>query len=368
MHEVSRVSNGFMNRAILALAFTVAICGGDAPAASCLDFGAGIATTYDDNILAYSERDLFAFQYRLNPPRFSLETTDDVILSPYVEVAWEPDSTRSTSVVARFEANRYATNTIRNNVESSLQWRTWPGRRWRVTVSGNFLPSYYMRRYIDDDVAVPYPQLPRYRDGKYRQTGAAANVEWRPGGSWRGQLGYDYHRRDFLRAFPERDQNRHAVKLSVRPPRYRQFEARLRAEYGRAVARARDGDEAGGPPDDPDISTRTLAAGLTLEWTPRRRDPSITLRQVLDYEDRRYTTNDILDTQRFGRSIHETDLEWELAYEFSSHWQATGSYGIDLQRLTGPLTNLDTFTDAGSYNRHQVSVSLGWTSRRRRSE
>ena len=357
-----------MRPAIAASAIVAALASAGVPTACGLDFSAGIATSYDDNILGYSERDLFAFQYRLNPPRFALKTTDDVVLAPYVEIAWEPDSIRSNSLLARLTANRYATNTIRDNYESFLQWRMWPRRRLRLTISGSYLPSYYMRRYADDEVVVPYPQLPRYRDARYRQTGGSASIEWRPRGSWRGQLGYEYDRRDFLRAFAERDENRHAMKLTIRAPRIRQFEGRVRVTYGRALARAQDGDEADGPADDPDISTRSLAAGFTLEWVSRRRDPSIALRQTVDYEARRYTTNDISDTRRFGRSIHETGVEWELLYGFSRHWQAGASYGIDLQRLTGPVSDLAAFTDASSYNRHQVSVSLGWTSRRKRSE
>jgi len=38
-----------------------------ATSAHALDYGVGIATTYDDNILDYSDRDLFTFRYRLNP-------------------------------------------------------------------------------------------------------------------------------------------------------------------------------------------------------------------------------------------------------------------------------------------------------------
>lgn len=337
---------------------------GGVPAAHAWDFGAGIAATYDDNILTYSERDLFAFQYRLNPPRFALKTTDDLVLAQYVQAAWEPESSRVTSALARLTADRYSTNTIRNNLDVLLQARARLTPRWRLTVGATYLPSYYLRRYIDYDRVVPYPELPRYRDAKYRQTGGAASVEWRPVGTWRGQLGYEYQRRDFLGAFPERDQDRHALRLGVRPPRLGRFVARVRAGYGRTLARGPDGDVASGRPD---VSTQSLGTGLTLEWTAPSRAPRITLQQALDYEDRHYTTRDATDTQRFGRSIHEVDLDWELALGFSRQWEVAGTYGIIVQRLTGSLTNVQVFTDAASYNRQRASLRIGWTSRHRQT-
>ncbi len=344
------------------------VCAGGVRAAHAWDFGAGIAVTYDDNILLYSERDLFAFRYRLNPPRFNLETTDDLILAPYAEIAWESRSSRPSSVLARAVVNRYATNTIRDNFEYLLQYRAWLSRRWRLTLAGTFLPSYYARRYVDDDLPVPFPELPRYRDAKYRQTGAATSLEWRPARAWRGQLGLEYRRRDFLGdGFRERDENRYALRLSVRPPRAGRVTARLRGSYGRALARTEDGDEAGGPPDDPDVSTRSVAGGVSLEYLARSVGPIIVLRQALDFESRPYTTTDASDTQRFGRSIHETDLDWDLALGISRNWQISASYAITWQRLTGSLSNIQTFTDAASYNRQRVSIRLGWTSRQRQA-
>jgi len=343
-----------------------AACGYGVSPARSWDFSAGITTTYDDNILNYSERDLFAFRYRLNPARYALSTTDDLVLSPYLEVFWEPDSTRSNSVRARLEFNRYATNTIRNNLETEIQWRTRPFRRWRLSFTGTYLPSYYVRRYIDDETIVPFPELPRYRDARYRQIKGEASVEWRPAKAWRGQFDYEYGRRDYLELFAERDQDRHALRLSLRPPPLEGVVvARLRGAYGRVLARAWDGDEVGGVPDDPDVSDRRFGGGLTLEWTARRRQPSITLRQAVDYEARRYTTRDTSDSQRFGRSLRETNLDWELAFGLSRHWEVAGSYGIDVQRLTGSLSNIETFTDAASYNRHRLSLKVGWTPRRR---
>jgi hypothetical protein len=350
-------------RACRAAALMLAMVGaGRAQEARAWDFGTGIGVAYDDNILSYSERDLFAFRYRLNPPRFALETTDDLVFSQYVEATWEADSSRGTSALARVVADRYSRNTICNDLELLLLARTRVTRRWRLSLAATHLPSHYIRRYVDYDMIVPYPELPRYRDAKYRQTGVAASVERRLVGSWREQLGYEYERRDFLDAFPERDQDRHELRLSVRPPRLGRLAARIRGGYGRALARGRNWNPGDGRPD---ISTRSLSAGLTFEWAvPLAR--RITLHQAVDYEDRKYTTRDTLDTQRFGRSIHEWDLDWELVKGLSRQWEIAASYGLVLQRLTGPQTNLQIFTDAASYNRQRVSVRIGWTTRGQR--
>lgn len=355
-----------VSRASVATLLLLAVCGGPGVLqARALDFGAGIATTYDDNILNYSGRDLFAFQYRLNPPRYAIETTDDLVTASYVEATWARDSTRATTVLARIEAERFATNRIRNNGRALLQWRARPFRRWRLTVAGSYVPGYYTRRAIDYDASVPYPELSRYRDARYRQAEGSANAEWRSSSGWRSQLGYSYARRDYRDAFPERDQNRHLLRLTIRPPRARALEARLRGSCGRALARGPQGDVGSGRPD---VSSESFGTELALAWSPRIRDLSVTLQQVVDYEDRRYTTRDATDASRFGRSLHELDLEWELAWAFSSHWEVAAGYNRIVQRLSGDLSNVETFTDAGSYERNRVTARLGWSSRRSRTE
>src|SRR5262249_38854648 len=122
-----------------------------------------------------------------------------------------------------------------------------------------------------------------------------------------------------------------------------------------------------GLPDDPDPSTRTWGAGLGLEWMPRIQRPPLVLRQTVYYENRRYTTSDATDTQRFGRAIHETDLDWAVTVGLSRQLGITAGYSVVLENLTGDLSKIETFTDAGSYRRHLVSLSLDWSTRRGRS-
>ena len=329
------------------------------PAAAAVDFGAGVATTYDDNYLDYSNRDLFQFQYRLNPTRYGVKTTDDLVIASYVDATWMPESTHS-SLAARLETNKYATNDVRDNLKASVQWRAHLSPRWRWTLSGAYLPRYYVRRYVDYDLRTPYPSLSRYRDAQYRQADAAVSAEWRPSGGWRDQLGYTFSRRDFLEAFPERDQSRHQVRLVVRPPHHGPVAARLHGSTGWELARGPQGLPGNGAPD---VSTQSLGAGLLLDWTPTLRGHAASLRQAVNYETRRYTTPDAGDTGRFGRSVHQFDVGWQLALKFSKHWEAVAAYDLVRERLTGPLSNVANFTDAGTYHRNRVTAGISWASR-----
>src|SRR5262249_39503997 len=126
-----------MKRGLAAATLTVAACAFAAPQARAWELGAGAAATYDDNFLEYSERDLFTFQYRLNPPRFAVETTDDLVLAEYVAVTWEPS--RSTSVLGRFVTSNYVKNRIRNYVDWMLQGRVRLAPRWHLTLRGSYL-------------------------------------------------------------------------------------------------------------------------------------------------------------------------------------------------------------------------------------
>ena len=60
----SALPPALVRRAVVASVVLAASGRFGVPQARALDFGAGIATTYDDNILNYSDRDLFAFRYR----------------------------------------------------------------------------------------------------------------------------------------------------------------------------------------------------------------------------------------------------------------------------------------------------------------
>ena len=111
------------------------------------------------------------------------------------------------------------------------------------------------------------------------------------------------------------------------------------------------------------MSTQSLGAGLLLDWTPARRAHAVSLRQAMTYETRRYTTADAGDTGRFGRSVHQFDVGWQLGLKFSKHWEAVAAYDLVRERLTGPLSNVAIFTDAGSYHRNRVTAGISWASR-----
>lgn len=333
------------------------------PSAHAWRLGTGLTTAYDDNFLDYSERDLFAFQYRLNPPRFAVNTTDDLILSPYLDVEWQSHGSRPVSVIAHVVDHRYTTNTIRDHFEYRLEYTLRPVPHWRLALTGSFLPQYYLRQYSDDDVPNPYPLLPRYREGRYQQAGAGVGAEWRPARGWRTQFAYEYARRQFLGALAERDENRHTLRAGARTPKLGWLRPRLKAMAALALARGGDGDENGGPPDDPDVSTRTVGGGLDLEASLRARDPSLALLQTLDLEDRAYTTKDPTDQERFHRSVLGLELQWTLSLGLRSGWQLAASYGFERQHLTGSLTGIQEFTDAESYRRQRIALTVGWRAR-----
>src|SRR5262249_14995710 len=142
-------------------------------------------------------------------------------------------------------------------------------------------------------------------------------------------------------------------------------ETRLHGFYGRALARGPQGDVGSGRPD---VSDENFGAGLSLAWSPRLRGLSLTLGQIVGFENSRYTTGDRTDASRYGRSIHDLDMQWDVAWAFLRHWVLGAGYRRVVQQKTGPLSNLETFTDAGSYDRNRVSVALGWSSRPSRAE
>ena len=53
-----------------------------------IDFGVGISSTYDDNLIQYSDDQLVLFESGTKPDQFSIHSSDDVAWRPYVSLAW----------------------------------------------------------------------------------------------------------------------------------------------------------------------------------------------------------------------------------------------------------------------------------------
>ena len=335
---------------------------GSAPArGGTLDIGVRLTSIYDDNLLEYSSRDLQEFFKRVNPPRFDIETSDDLSFVSRLEATWSGEAAHAPSLQLHASDSRQLRNGIRDHQSYGLRLAKSFASHQSFTLALGYLPRYYLRTLWEDDRPVPYRKLPRYQPAEYRQYSLAAAYGRRVAGLG-VRLDWEHRRTDYLDGFPERDSNSDSLDLSISPRGLGRLRFSLRAGFRRVAARGSDGDESA-TPDDPDISSHTYGAGIAASYSLRRDRPSLRVRQALDYHVRTFGTTDVRDALHFGRQDRAFSGNWGLVLGLGSQFQIRGSYELALQR-TGALPDAtESGADAGDFTAHRVSLGLGWTFR-----
>jgi len=323
-----------------------------------LDLAAGLTTTYDTNLLQYSDSQLELFESGRRPDRFSLETLDDLVAAPDLALTWQLDSGRGRRHVlrARGSAALHDKNGTADYRSLSLSWREFFRGRRRISLGLYAVPHYYLRQLLAEDVVPLYPGLSRERRAEFALDIASASFRQR---AWRElelELGYRLERRRYNREFRERDSFTHEGELLAGIARQRgSLEARLL--YRASVARAADGDEAPGVNDDPDLGYRGPGGGLggridLAALGPLRAGADLDL----DLESRRFGSTRPFDTYHFGRRdlllAVETGLRIQLHRASARafwHYESNDAHLGTRAPLSG---------DAGSYRQHQVGLAL----------
>ncbi len=340
-----------------------------AAAAQSLTFTAGFGAAYDDNILEYSDAQLRDFESGIHPDRYSLDTRDDLVLSPSLGLAWERDlgAGRRHALRLRGEGSLHDRNGTADFHSVSAGWRESFRRDRRVSLGYYGIPRYYVRQLFDDDVVPAFSGLSRYRRSEFRLHIANAAWSQRVTRGTQAAVQYQFERRDYVRGFDERDSNLHEGQLSfgwTRLPRH--GSASLLGAYRQSHARARDHDEqAGTTPDDPDIGYHgySLGGAGRMEFGRRGR---WRWGGDLDYvfEGRRYDSERPADRYHYGRRDTRHTAELGVRATWRPHWSLRAYDRLEDQVAhIGPVTGATT--DAGSYRRNQVGLAIEWSATHR---
>jgi hypothetical protein len=121
------------------------------------DFSAevGLSTTYDDNILKYSEKYLSRFLNRQDEGRFHINTYDDLVFRPTFKVSARKRifGKLRSEFDFRFNHTQYIMNTIKNWDFFLISYRQYLPNRRNFRLSYSYIPNFYIRHFRDDDWA-----------------------------------------------------------------------------------------------------------------------------------------------------------------------------------------------------------------------
>jgi len=117
-----------------------------------LAFRVGLAATYDNNILNYSDKYLDRFMKGEDPGRFHIDTYDDLILNPSLGAIYtfnifkKVKSKISASISPRF----YMVNDIKNWVFWTIGFQQYLTKKASFKFTYSYIPEFYVRHFRDD--------------------------------------------------------------------------------------------------------------------------------------------------------------------------------------------------------------------------
>jgi hypothetical protein len=330
-----------------------------------LDLALGLTSLYDNNILQYSNAQISLFESGLEPERFSLQTRDDGVYSPYSVLDWDWDRGRGRHHELRFRwsGSFHQENSTADNRQWSASWRESFRRIGRLSLTWYSLQDYYLRQLHDEDARPVYAGLTRHRRAELDLH--IGSVAWQVPVKRSARLGleYQYEKRRYNPDFRERDSQVHQGQADLewrRLPRRGNFD--VLAGYRHSHARGEDGDEiSGATPDDIDTSYHGFLAGVNggFElWRGGRGRLGADLAYGL--ETRKFDSTRPLDKFHYKRDDVLNAFEVGLRSAYRPHWSARGFYRFETNhtKLGAIVTST---TEAGSYHDHQVGMALEWS-------
>ena len=111
----------------------------------------GLATTYDNNILKYSDKYLDRFMNGQDPGRFHIETYDDLILNPSLELIYTFRIFKKlkTRINASYSSRIYAVNSIKDWYSSYIGLQQYLPGRASFKILYSYIPEFYVRHFRD---------------------------------------------------------------------------------------------------------------------------------------------------------------------------------------------------------------------------
>lgn len=118
-----------------------------------LELRFGLATTYDDNILKYSEKYLDRFMEGLEPGRFQwIDTYDDLIINPSIEGIYTFNIFKKvkTKINASISPKFYVVNEHKNWYNWGIGIQQYITKKASVKILYSYIPNFYVRHFRDE--------------------------------------------------------------------------------------------------------------------------------------------------------------------------------------------------------------------------
>ncbi len=285
---------------------------------SLLRLDIGMSSVYDNNILRYSDKYIARFDNREDEGRFHINTRDDLILVSSVRASATMKLFGSLNTTGTVDVRRrtYTHNTIKDWSSFGMSLRQDLIRQLAVQIGYNYIPSFYIRHYRDDDWISQYGYTPiTFQPYGFRKDEVSGSVQYAVFASTRVRALFSYMRYFYNEHFTEYDCRNTAFGGEVYQTIHKTL--KIKGVYEYTTSR---GD--GTPDMNPSYDEDNYVLGAEYQL-PRVFGRTNAIEVEGEYARRCYTTHHFLaiDVNHAGRRDYD--------YRFSA------TYGLEL------LDNLD---------------------------
>jgi len=265
----------------------------------------GLKSFYTSNLYHVSERREDQFDDRDGPDeRFhDMESPDDFVINPGVEVSWKWDVAKKRDFEISFGADQYihAQNTIADYLRLQAGTAYDLTRNDKINLGVELIPDRFRKNLSMED---PDTGSKIFRRADYRQIsfGPRYMHDWNK--DWKTGIEYEYSKRDFESPFENRDRKRHTLMALVGFDGFKRIDVTLGTGY--STTRTSRNTEFGVEVDrsyDDIITELGLAFNLPHKW-----EASLGTK----YRRRDYTSNEPADDGHYNRSDDLWTIEAEI--------------------------------------------------------
>ncbi len=353
LHRPGRVGLAFLGLTLLVPSM--------APAADShlLRMNVGLTSYYTDNLLEYSDEQIRQFDAGTAPTHYAIRSIGDDVWRPSLSFTWKTDRPRGRGREIRLRGSGefHGSDKTADFRSASLAWRESFGAGRQLSLSGSYIPAYYLRQLLDEDV--PSGGVTRYRRAEFSLFVGSVGWRQRLARRMRGELGYQFEHRGYNDAFPERTSNTHQGEAGVEWTRRGGSRLEVHGGYRKSVAKADDSDAI--PNDDADVGYHGLLAGIggrvTILDQPRFRAG---LYGAFEIATRTYDSDLPGDVSHYGRDDTRQSYEVGLRGEPSARFTARGFFRHEKNRADFPAGGGAALNPA-DYDENQAGVAFDWS-------
>ncbi len=295
-----------------------------------------LTTSYDDNILRYSDADLGLFGSDSLPSKFAIESKNDWIIRPQIRPRLQGRliGHQPASVTLIYDYFGYVKNDVRRYSRYSIEARQYFSPRFYGQLFYSYVPRYYYRNLF---VGVDSLFIAQYSPAKFSKNAFGAELGYDVTKALKAGVNYQYQHKSFNPLFNYRDLNLNGFGADAVWRASRPF--KLWSIFDYEIAKAKGADM----PDtilDYSYNAWDITFGVRHypAWWPKLKPELYTSFQYrrIDYQSDRLPDIFGRHVYQFGRSDNNYQIRAGTAWKIFYDIRFEVDYAFNMKRASLP--------------------------------